>query len=504
MLKRLRLNPSEIFINSSQNEEFKDNVVTGSFAVVVSQGLTVALSLTSAVVLARLLTPYDYGILGMVMVFVNFLYLFKDIGLSQATIQQDEITSPQVSTLFWINALISLLLGLIMVATAPLVARFYKTPELTAVMAMLALVFVLEGLTIQHHALLKRHLKFTALAIVEVTGRVSHLVVAIIMALMGFRYWALVGGLLARILIMLFLTYIVIPWIPGRMQKGAGVRNMLKFGAHLTTGHVLSYLARNLDGVLIGRMLGAVPLGLYNKAYSLLMQPLNQIRYPVTSMALPVLSSLKHDADRFSSYFIKLLDLSLSIALAISVYAFLESEFLITFILGQQWVGAVDVFRILAIGGIFVGASFLPGLALMSHGHSKRYMQLQIITSVITSVAFIVGVNFGINGMASAYTIAMFLVLIPMYLISFRGVPIKRRLIFTAILWPVLSAAAAGLAAYLLIRFFSSDDVIHHLLIALAFFAVYTALTFVRSGTRDTMRSIWTSLLSRRKPKLVE
>jgi O-antigen/teichoic acid export membrane protein len=504
VLKKLRLDPSEIFINVSQGQEFKDNVVTGSIALVISQGSTVALSLISAVVLARLLTPYDFGIVGMVMVFINFLYLFKDIGLSHATIQKDEISSPQVSTLFWINGLISLLLGLILVASAPLVARFYETPELTAVMIMLALIFVLEGFTIQHHALLRRHLKFTPLSIVEVSGRVGHLIVAIIMALMGFRYWSLVGGLLARVLILLLLTYIICPWIPGRMQKGTGVRSMLKFGAHLTTGHILSYLARNLDRVLIGKMIGAVPLGLYTKAYSLLMQPLNQIRYPLASMALPVLSSLKNDPPRYSNYFNKLLDISISVALPISVYGFLESEFLIRLILGPQWMGAVDVFRILAIGGVFVSASFLPGLAMLSHGHSKRYMQLSIATSVITSVAFVAGISYGINGMAAAYTIASFLVLIPMYIISFRGVPIKRRFIYATILWPMISAAAAGFLAYFIIRTISLEGAVRHLIVALTFFAVYTALTLLRAETRSTLRSIWQSILARQKPKLSE
>jgi PST family polysaccharide transporter len=504
VLKRIRLDPSEIFKAVSQGEEFKDTVVTGSIALIFSQGSTVALSLISAVVLARLLTPYDFGIVGMVMVFINFLYLFKDIGLSHATIQRDEITNPQVSTLFWINGLISFFLGLILVATAPLVAKFYKTPELTAVMIMLAVVFVLEGFTIQHHALLRRHLKFTPLSIVEVTGRVSHLIVAIIMALMGFRYWSLVGGLLARVLILLLLTYIICPWIPGRMRKGTGVRSMLKFGAHLTTGHILSYLARNLDRVLIGRMIGAVPLGLYDKAHSLLMQPLNQIRYPLTSMALPVLSSLKDDPPRFSNYFIKLLDISVSVALPISIYGFLESEFLIRLILGPQWMGAVEVFRILAIGGVFVSASFLPGMAMLSHGYSKRYMQLSIATSVITSVAFIVGVPFGINGIATAYTIAMFLVLIPMYIISFRGIPIKRRLIYETLLWPLLSALGAGLLAFFLARIVTLEGAVRHLVIAFTFFAVYAALTFARPDTRGTILAIWKSIITRQKPKLAE
>jgi len=319
------------------------------------------------------------------------------------------------------------------------------------------------------------------------------------MALMGLGYWALVGGLLSRVIIILVLTYLSCPWTPGRMRKGTGVRDMLKFGAHLTTGHILSYLARNLDKVLIGKLIGAVPLGLYTKANDLLLQPLNQIRYPLTSMSLPVLSSLKKDPERYVSYFDKLLDISISVALPISVYAFLDSEFLIRLVLGPQWTEAAPVFRILAIGGIFVSASFLPGVAMLSHGFSKRYMQLTIATSVITSVSFIVGVYFGIKGVATAYTLASFLVLIPMYLVSFRGTPIKSRMVFETILWPLLSAAIAAGAAFVFIRFYSGHFLVTHIGIALIFFVLYTSLTLVRKKTRQTILSIWKGMISRKK-----
>ncbi len=499
MLRKHRIDPSIIFNNNTQEGEFKDTVVKGSLATGLSQGIAMGFTIISAVILARLLTPDDFGLIGMVTVVVNFLFIFKDIGLSQATIQKDEITHSQISTLFWINSFISLTLGLLLAASGPLVSRFYDRSELTPIMFVLAFTFVVEGLTIQHTALLRRHLRFTAVAIADILSRFSYLVTAIIMALSGFSYWALVGGHIMRSLVLLSFTLYYCPWVPGRMEKGTGVRKMMMFGGHLTIGHLLAYLARNLDGILIGRIYGAAPLGLYNKAYHLLMQPLSQIRLPLTHLALPVLSSLKKEPERYRNYFKKLLDLSISVALPVTVYCFMDGEFVIRFILGPQWLEATEVFQILAIGGIFVSASFLPGLALLSHGHSKKYMQLLIATSIIQSLSFVVGINFGINGIAMAYTISSFLVLIPMIIMSFKGTFVTARMFFVTILWPLLLAVAAGVVLYVLLHFLSSDSTSTHLAVAVIYFILYTGLTLLRKDTRNTLLSIWESMISKKK-----
>ncbi len=207
MLRKHRIDPSIIFDNNTQEGEFKDTVVKGSLATGLSQGIAMGFTIISAVVLARLLTPDDFGLIGMVTVVINFLFIFKDIGLSDATIQKEEITRSQISTLFWINTLISVVLGLILAASGPLVAKFYGRSELSPIMAVLAFTFVVEGLTIQHTALLRRHLRFTAVAIADILSRFSYLVTAIILALSGFSYWSLVGGHIVRSLVLMFFIF---------------------------------------------------------------------------------------------------------------------------------------------------------------------------------------------------------------------------------------------------------------------------------------------------------
>ncbi len=451
----------------------------------------------NTIILARLLTPSDFGIIGMVAVFINFLIMFKDAGLSMATIQNEKIDSGQISTLFWINAIISLALGIVVLLSSPIVAAFYKKPELAAVTAVLSITFIIEGFFIQHSALLRRHLKFSALAVIEVIAQLASIIVAITMALLGFRYWALVGAAMARTVMLLILMFYFCPWMPGRMQKGTGIRNMLMFGGHITGSAFVVYLSRNFDSLLIGRYIGAAPLGLYSRAYSLLMQPLTMIRGSLTNISLPVMSSLKNDPVRYLRYFSKLLDISISLTMPIMVYCFLESEFLIRILLGENWMGAVPVFKIFSFAGFFIANLGIPGLVLLSHGFSKRYLHLNIITSLIICVSFVAGVPFGITGVAIGYGIASFIILIPFFYFGFRGTPLKLRLIFESIRGPLLSASAAGISAYFFLIFYSNEDILKHILTGLIFIIIYTTLTLLRPKTRDTFRFMVGSIFSK-------
>jgi O-antigen/teichoic acid export membrane protein len=498
VLNSLRLHESDLFNNDFQSHELRRTVVKGSLALILSQGFSFGLSMVNTLVLARLLTPADFGIIGMVTVVINFIALFKDAGLSTATIQNNVIDSKQISTLFWINAGISIFLGLCILLASPLIAAFYKKPEVTALTIVLSVTFMAEGTIIQHRALLQRHLKFTAVAIIDILAQLSMIIAAIILAALGFGYWALVGGTIASITTLIILTFYSCPWIPGKMQKGTGVINMLKFGGRLTISNFVHYLSRNLDSMLIGRVIGAAPLGLYSKAFSLLMTPLNQIRAPLTTLSLPVLSSLKNDSARYQSYFRQLLDISVSLALPISVYCFLEGEFLIRILMGQKWMGAVPVFKILSVAGVFVALSAAPGLVMLSHGFAKRHLTLTIITATIVSVSFLIGVRYGIKGVAYGYTIANFLIMIPWIGFAFRGTPIKISLVLKSLSGPLVAAIIAGVLTYLFIVLIPAESIIKHLITGFIFMIIYLSITLLRSNTRNSLKSILETMLHKK------
>ena len=238
-------------------------VIRGGAITLISQGAQFFISMAGTVVLARLLTPRDYGLIGMVTVITGFLTMFKDMGLSQATIQREELTHEQTSNLFWVNVGASTLIALITVALAPLVARFYGEPLLAWITVALAAGFIFGGFTVQHQALLRRQMRFGLLAASSIIAAVVGLLVGIFLAWRGARYWALVGQQLTVALVTAITVWVFCGWRPALPSRRSGVGDLLAFGGNVTGFNVVNYFARNGDNLLIGKMWGSASLGLY-------------------------------------------------------------------------------------------------------------------------------------------------------------------------------------------------------------------------------------------------
>jgi len=419
----LRFNKDILFESGQLNHDLARKSVRGGMATMGSQGTQLVLQMISTMILARILTPSDYGFIGMVFVVINFATMFKDAGLSMATVQKDKISHEQISTLFWINVLISVTLGLCVLAGSPLVARFYGKPELTAVTAVLSVSFVLSGMSIQHTALLRRHMRFGSLAIVNIASQVITLAVTILLALAGWRYWALVGGSLATALSRVILTFFFCPWLPGKMQKGTGVRGMLKFGGHLTGFNFINYFSRNMDNILIGKFIGADALGLYSKAYQIVYMPLTNIRNPINAVAIPVLSSLKNEPERFRRYYGKIVFVMAFCSMPLMAFCVMFAEELILLIFGAQWLAMTDIFRLLAIAGFIQPVTGTRGALLIACGQSKVYLALGSITAVLAVTGFCIGIIWGVIGVAASVVFEIYAQQYPLFSIAFRYVP---------------------------------------------------------------------------------
>ena len=273
----------------------------------------------------------------------------------------------------------------------------------------------------------------------------------------------------------------------------------VEFWRSFNGSYFVGYLSRNLDSLLIGKVIGAEALGLYSRAFTLLMQPLTQIRGPLSNLSLPVLSTLRTNPLRYYNYFKKLLDISISLALPITVYCFLEGEFIILTLLGPKWIEAVPLFKVFSIGGIFVATSAAPGLLMTSFGYTKRYFKLSVITAAIVAASFIIGVPFGVLGVAIAYSVSSFVKMIPLTYYGIRNTPVNIGLFVKSVYGPLLASGAAGLLTIIFLRLFQSGGTLRHIIAGLIFFLIYTSLTLMRKGTRETFLSIWRSVFTNQK-----
>lgn len=488
--------PHNFFDTEHLKADLKGRSVRGGFVTMTAQIAQFLLLTGSTVVLARLLTPHDYGLVAMVTAITAFGALFKNMGLSAATIQKAEINHHQVSTLFWINVAVGFVLASILAGVAPIISWFYGEPRLTNITLVLAGTFIFSGLTVQHDALLRRQMRFPALAVIETGSMVIGIIIAVVLAWYGMRHWALVGLSVGTAICNAVLVWVFCGWRPGLPVRRAGVRSMVFFGGHLTGFNIANYFARNLDHILLGRFCGADVLGLYSRAYSIMMLPINQIRVPLQSVATPALSHIQNDFVRYQRYYTKLISLIAFITMPLMVFLFVCADQVIGLLLGSKWSGAADIFKILCIAALIQPVGTTWGLVLVSLGQSKRYLKWGFANSILIVLSFIVGLPWGAIGVAAAYTIATYVLLAPTLWYCFRQSPVSIRDFFSAILRSMIASLCMGAAifpAYLFLQN-QSDIMVIGACFALGLSAYLLVWVLIPGGTQ-TLRELFSYML---------
>lgn len=405
--------------------DIKRKSVKGGAVTLVTQGARIVIQLISTVVLARLLSPEDYGVLAMVLAVTSFADLFRDLGLSSAAIQKKNLTRDQQSNLFWINVATGSLLTLTVAAGSPLVGWFYKKPELVPVTIALSFSFLIASLGTQHGAMMVRKMQFGRKAMATIAGSVVGLIISVFLALSGSAYWALVWGNLGGAACTTTLLFILSPFWPGKMSRGSGVRGMLGFGANITAFNFVNYFARNLDNILIGKYWGTDALGIYSKAYSLLMLPLKTIRGPINSVAYPALCKLQNDPESFREYYRKTVNLLGWISMPLTALLWLVAPDLIEVMLGEEWGAVAPIFAWLAVASFIQPASSFIGSVQMSLGQGRRYLVCGLLNSVFIIIGFMIGVKWGAMGVAISFVITSYAMILPCYSIALKGSPVS-------------------------------------------------------------------------------
>ncbi len=438
--------PERFLATSHLHGALKERSIRGGTVILFSQAAKFFVSTAGTVVLARLLAPSDFGLVGMVAALTGVIATLGDLGLSSATIQRKDLTHDQVSTLFWINAGIGTAMTCVVAACGPVIASFYREPRLVGITLVSSLSFLLGGLASQHYALLTRQMRFTAMALVQSGSALLAMIVAVALALRGFGYWSLVvSGVLQAAGLALF-SWISIGWKPGLPRKGCGVRSLLAFGGHLTGYNLLTYVTRNTDNVLIGRFLGAAPLGIYSKAYGILMLPVQQINAPVNGVLLPALSRLQDQPEAYRRYFLRAIEIVALIGMPIVIFAFADAQLVVLTLLGAKWMGAVRIFRLLAPAAAVGTISMAPVWIFTSLGKAERQSRWAVISSPVILGGFIVGLHWGVAGVAASFSITYSLTFLLFLVDATRRSPIHLRDVALS-LAPALTASAAGAAA---------------------------------------------------------
>ena len=463
------------------------SVVRGGVARVCAVAANTLLRIGSMMLLARLLEPTDFGLLGMVTALTGILSLFRDFGLSVAAVQRATVTDEQSSTLFWTNVAVGALLTILTVALAPVIRLFYGEPRLLAITSVVALGFLFNSGGIQHSAILQRQMRFTALATIDIVAQTVSTGSAILMAIGGMGYWSLVALGIIYPLVYSAGCCFATRWVPGRPRRGIGLRSMLRFGGTVTLNGVVLYVAFNLDKVLLGRFWGSQVLGFYGRAYQLIRIPTDTLNTTVGEVAFSALSRIQDDPLRLRRYFLRGYSLVLSCAVPVTLACACFAEDVTTVLLGAKWKPAAQTFRLLAPAILVFAVSNPLGWLLNALGLVGRGLKIALVLAPIMLLAYLIGLRGGAQGVALASSTAMVLWVVPTLAWSVQGTAISLRDILLTAGRPLASgvgaAAVASWVQYSYGHLFG--PLVRLILDTGVLFLVYGALLLFVAGQKD-------------------
>lgn len=403
--------------------------------------------LLTIVVLARLLAPDDFGLVAMALAVTAIADQFRTLGLSQAVLQRASLTWTQMDGLFWINGVVGVLLAGVIAALGPVLAAFYGRTELVPISMALAAAYVINGFAVQHQALLSRQMRFAVLARRTVVARVLASMVAVTAALLGAGYWALVLQQIASVVFSAVVVWTAVRWLPGWPRQLRETWPLLQFGAGISVASLMNTVARQADNIIIGKALGAGALGLYTRAYSLLMLPIRQMKDPIGAVVVPVLATLLPEPQRYRRVYRSALAGVAHLGVPGVAVLAVVADPLILVMLGPQWSAAVPVFQLLAVAGLCQVASATTGWLFVSSGRSGAYAAWAAAASVATVLSFVVGVRWGIEGVAAAYAIGQLVLAGPSFVVACRGTPVILRDVVASLARPAVAAVLVGASA---------------------------------------------------------
>lgn len=478
----------------NDDHERRVRTVRGGAATLLSQGCGFVLLFGLQVVLARLLTPEDFGLVAVVTSVITFFSLFGDLGLPTATVQRREITHEQVSLLFWLNTAWGVALALLTAAAALPLARLYGEPRLAPVVAALAAGFVFVGVGSQHRALLRRRLRFTSLALIDLLALGAGAAVAVMSARLGYRYWAVVHMRLTTAACATLGLLLASRWRPGRPRRATQVRPLLAFGSLLTGFDVMAYVTRNADNLLIAWYADARSLGFYYKAYQMLLAPAQQVVTPLGAVIIPALSRLQAEPLRYGAYYHRGLLLSAATGMPLVTFLFVGADWVVPLLLGDQWGPSVPLFHALAVAAFIGPVEAGSGWLVVSLGRAGRQFKLTLLTTAVTLVGFFVGVRWGAFGVALIFSLCRAAFLVPKLMYASEGSPVRWTGILRTAARPAVASlvAAAGLSA--LSSFFTpaahgpAGLVASGFCFLLMYIGVWSALPGGRRSLRDLFR----------------
>ena len=388
-------------------DRLKKQAVSGVKWSGISMGVGTAIRFITLAILARLLFPADFGLMGMVLVVIGFAQAFADMGLSNAIIQRREVPENHLSSFFWINVLIGIFLFFCIVLSRPLVVIYFNEARLSNLLIFAAFIILITPAVQIFIPLLKKELKIKTLSKIEIAGMVVYSVSAIGLALAKFGVLSLIIGQLNRSLFTIGILFFIFRkiWLPRFHFNIREIRSYLSFGFFQMGERVINYLYANIDYIIIGCLLGPTALGFYTLAYQIVIFPLVRINPVITKVAFPAFSKIQDDNPRLRKGYCKVVNYISVLTFPMLAGMLMVAPEFIRLVYGAKWEPSIVILQILCLVGVFKSLGNPISSVLLSKGRADIGFYWNVFAIIMVSIAVIVGVNWGILGVAIAILI---------------------------------------------------------------------------------------------------
>ena len=490
------------FEDHQESDDLGRRALRGGVVSVAMQYGNGVLQILAAIVLARLLTPADFGLVAIITVLTSFAPLLIDFGLGDATTQRKKITPSQISSLFWLATGIGLAVAVLVAACSPLIAAIYRQPELEPIALCTGVTFVLWGAANQHLALLRRTMQFGRIARIQLLGSLVGIATAIVLAVRGYGYWALVARPIANALCVVAGAWLGCRWRPGLPAFDTEVKSMVRFGLHVVGFSVTYTVAKAVDRIALGLLYRPDVVGYYQNAITLYESSIFQVFAQVHTVGSAALSKLQSNPDALRQKYEAALSAMAFFIMPVAAILSVTGEDVTVLLLGDKWRPAGLLLRVIALRGIFQVVETSQGWLHLSIGRADRWRNWGIVSLAVQAMAVLGGLPFGATGVAVAGVIASVLIAIPSINYAGRPIGIGSTLVIRAVGPQLIGATSAAAAGWLLqmtvlahwpslVRIVSSAAVCAciYLVVVIGLFRVTEPMRVARSVVHDRLRS---------------
>lgn len=423
-------------------------------------------------VLSRLLTPTDYGLIGMLAVFTSFAQLFSDLGMTQALIQRRSNSANDETTVFYLNIIIGVAIMLVLIIISPFVAAFFEEPKLRNILSVFAVGYFLSSFGIVQNALFNRNLDFKKITVVSLINTIVTGITGITLALMDFGVWSLVYAAIAGIVARVICLWLLSDWRPiGHWSKDS-FKSIWKFSGNILGAGLFTNFVDNLANILIGKSYSARSLGFYNRSFQLQLLPVYLLTGVLNKVAFPVFSRNQDNPQLLLHHLRKSIKLSVFAITFVCALLFLTAKALIPFLFGDQWLKSIDYLEILAFAGIFYPMNVLLITLIKSTGRSDLFLKVEVIKKIIIMLALFISSFISIEAMAYSLIITGFIAYVFNASFAIPLVKYNWRMQFYDVLPTVILFMGATLLTYFISKAYSDIDHIFYIVITCIIFTL--------------------------------